>query len=89
MFPIQGSGADMKDLAIQEIGKYFPEHEFWFDLHDGLHYEVPVDVPESRLLECRAMLDNINYQQWWGYTPQVPLKWDASVGPRWSDLKEL
>jgi DNA polymerase I-like protein with 3'-5' exonuclease and polymerase domains len=89
MFPIQGSGADMKDLAIQEIGKYFPDHEFWFDLHDGLHYEVPVDVPESRLLEVREMLDNIDYQKWWGYTPKVPLKWDASVGPRWSDLKEL
>jgi DNA polymerase I-like protein with 3'-5' exonuclease and polymerase domains len=89
MFPIQGSGADMKDLAIQEIGKHFPEFEFWFDLHDGLHYEVPNEIPESRILECRTMLDAIDYGKWWGYTPTVPLKWDASVGARWSELKEL
>jgi len=88
-FPIQGSGADMKDLAIQEIGKYFPEFEFWFDLHDGLHYEVKNDVPNSRLIECREMLNKMDYGKWWGYTPTVPLTWDVQVGSRWSELKEL
>ena len=87
--PIQGSGADMKDLAIQEIHKHFPEFEFWFDLHDGLHYEVPVDVPDARLIECRSMLDNLDYKAWWGVDLKVPLTWDASVGARWSELEEL
>lgn len=89
MFPIQGSGADMKDLAIQEIHKYFPEFIFWFDLHDGLHYQVPVDVPNERLIEGRDMLDALDYAKWWGYTPSIPLTWDVSEGPRWSKLEKL
>lgn len=88
-FPIQGAGADMKDLAIQEIDKHFPEFEFWFDLHDGLHYEVDIDLPDSRLIECREMLDKMDYLKWWGVQPVVPLTWDASVGPDWAQLKEL
>lgn len=88
-FPIQGTGADMKDLAIQEIDKYFPEFEFWFDLHDGLHYEVPQHVTNERIIECREMLNKLDYKKWWGYAPVVPLTWDASVGARWSELEEL
>jgi DNA polymerase-1 len=89
MMPIQGTGADMKDLAIQEIHKKYPEFIFWFDLHDGLHYLVPEDVPDETLLECRTMLDNLDYEKWWGYKPDVPLTWDASAGSRWSKLKEF
>ena len=88
MHPIQGTGADMKDLAIQEIHKHYPEFIFWFDLHDGLHYQVPEDVPMERLLECRQMLDDLDYEQWWGYKNSVPFTWDVSVGPRWSELEE-
>lgn len=89
MHPIQGSGADMKDLAIQEMHKYFPDFEFWFDLHDGLHYEVPVLTSNEELIYARTMLDEINYDKWWDVTPSVPLTWDVSVGPRWSMLEEL
>jgi len=89
MFPIQGSGADMKDLAIQELTKHYPQFEFWFDLHDGLHMQVAEDVPNEVLLEARQMLDDLDYNKWWGYTPSIPLTWDVSVGPRWSQLEEL
>ena len=89
MFPIQGTGADMADLAIQEIDKYFPEFELWFLLHDGIHMEVPIDIPTERILECREMLNKMDYKKWWGVDPSVPLLWDASVGSRWSTLKEL
>jgi len=89
MFPIQGSGADMKDLAIQELTKHYPQFVFWFDLHDGLHMQVPEEVPNSVLLEARQMLDDLDYNKWWGYTPSIPLTWDVSVGTRWSQLEEL
>jgi DNA polymerase I-like protein with 3'-5' exonuclease and polymerase domains len=87
--PIQGSGADMKELAIRELATHYPEQLFWFDLHDGLHMLVPVDYPESKLLEARAMLDNIDYEKEWGVKLDVPLTWDVQVGERWSSLKEL
>jgi DNA polymerase I-like protein with 3'-5' exonuclease and polymerase domains len=88
-FPIQGSGADMADLAIQEIGKNFPDFELWFTLHDGIHYEVPEATSNQRLLACKEMLNAMDYKYWWGYKPTVPLVWDASAGARWSELKEL
>ncbi len=89
MTPIQGSGADMKDLAIQEMHKHFPDQIFWFDLHDGLHYQVPADTPESEIKAARTMLNELDYKKWWGYDPSIPLTWDASQGRRWSELKEL
>ena len=89
MTPIQASAADMGDIAIQELTKYFPEFELWFTLHDACHFEIPVDTPDSRIIEARTMLNNIDYQKWWGYTPPIPLLYDASVGARWSELVEL
>lgn len=89
MFPIQGTGADMSDLAIRELAKRYPEFIFWFALHDGLHMLVKEDVPNDYLLEARDMLDAIDYKKEWGVDMLVPLTWDCSVGPRWSDLKEL
>lgn len=89
MMPIQGSGADQKDLAIQQINKLFPEFEFMIDLHDGLFYEVKQEVTTERILECREMLNNLDYEKWWGFKSPIPLLWDASVGSRWSTLKEL
>jgi len=89
MFPIQGSGADMSDLGLQQMSEHFPEQLFWFSLHDGLHYLVPEDYPESKILEARAMLNAMDYKAAWGVDLEVPLKWDASVGANWPQLKEL
>lgn len=89
MFPIQGTGADMKELGLRELAKHYPEQIFWFDLHDGLHMLVPEDYPDSKLIEARGMLDALDYTSEWGYTPEVPLTWDVSVGANWSLLKEL
>lgn len=89
MFPIQGSGADMKELALRDLSRHYPEQIFWFDLHDGLHMLVPVDYPDSKILETREMLNNLDYAAEWGVNLTVPLTWDAQVGARWSELKEL
>jgi len=89
MFPIQGSGADMKELGIRELARHYPHFEFWFDLHDGLHMLVDEDVSNEELLEARDMLDSIDYKKEWGVDLTVPLTWDCSVGPRWSELVEL
>ncbi len=88
-FPIQGSGADQKELAIWQMQVHFPEFIFWFDLHDGIHYLVPNDTSNEELLEARDMLDALDYKKWWGVDLKVPLKWDCQVGKNWAELEEL
>jgi DNA polymerase-1 len=88
-FPIQGSGADMKELAIATLHKKFPDLLFAFDLHDGLFYYVKKGTPVSRLYEAREALDNLDYEAAWGWKPPVPMTWDGEYGPDWGHMKEL
>jgi len=89
MTPIQGTGADMKNLALRELSRHYPEFIFIYDLHDGLHMWVKNEVPNSTLMEARDMLDTMDYEKEWGVQVRIPLTWDVSVGPRWSELEEL
>jgi len=89
MFPIQGTGADMKNLGLRELARHYPDFLFAYDLHDGLHFWVKEDVSDDTLIEARDMLDQMDYEKEWGVQMRVPLTWDVSVGPRWSELEEL
>lgn len=89
MHPVQGTGADMKNLGMRELAIHYPEFIFAFDLHDGLHYWVEQAVPNSRLLEAKELLNNIDYKKEWDVDLKVPFTWDVSVGERWSTLEEL
>lgn len=88
--PIQGSGADQKELAIAVLHKKFPELQFFLDLHDGLFYLVD-DEPQSLDLfrEAKYTLDNLPYQEAWGFDTPVPFPWDAEVGYKWGEMKEV
>lgn len=91
--PIQGAGADQKELAIACLRKQVPELEFGFDLHDGLFYYLPVLLGIDRCLAIlrrgKAVLDNLPYQSAWGWTPEIPLPWDAAYGPNWGDMEKV
>jgi len=86
--PIQGTGADMKELAIALIADKYPQLEFLWDMHDGLFYATD-DPSNDMILEVRDMLDRIDYVKYWKWEPSVPLTWDASVGDNWGSLHEL
>lgn len=89
-FPIQGSGADMKNLAIKHIYENHPELEFAWELHDGLFYWADKTKASIELaVQVRKELDELDYLSAWGYTPEVPLLWDLSVGSKWSKMREL
>jgi len=88
-FPIQGSGADMKELAIWQMQVHFSEFIFWFDLHDGLHYLVPKATTTERLIEGREMLNNLDYKKYWNVDLEVPLIWDCQVGENWAELERI
>ena len=88
-FPIQGTGADMKELAVAVLTRKYPEFEYAFDLHDALFGYVDIDMPNSKLLEMRDTLDNLPYKEVWGVDLPIELPWDCQVGPNWGEMVEL
>lgn len=88
-FPIQGTGADMKELAVAILTRKCPDFEYAFDLHDALFGYVDINMPNSRLLEMREILNNLPYKQVWGVDLPIPLLWDCQVGPNWGEMVEL
>lgn len=88
--PIQGTGADMKELGVAVLTRAYPnEFEYAFDLHDALFGYVDEDMPDSKLLEMRETLNNLPYKEVWGFQPPFPLPWDCQVGPNWGEMREL
>lgn len=83
-FPIQGMGADQRDLAIATVAQ-FPDiwDRFYFDLHDGLYLSIPHNWPVSYLQTVLAALDSIDYGAHWFEEPPVPFVWEGSLGPDW------
>lgn len=88
---IQGTGAQQKHLAIAVIKDYLREigGRFMFDLHDGLYLAIPKVIRPKAVDVLKQMLDNLPYQQAWGFTPPIPMPWDIKVGRAWGRLKEV
>lgn len=90
MVPIQGSGADMKYLAIAVVRHTLPELIFFKEIHDEIMHCIPLalDVIEigARLKRC---LDGLPYFEAWGWKPTIPFTWSVSYGPNWGSLKEI
>lgn len=87
---IQGTGADQKHLAIAIIKPYLRQigGRFLFDLHDGLYLAIPSVIREKAVIELKRLLDNLPYQQAWGFTPPIPMPWDCKVGKAWGRMEE-
>ena len=90
-FPIQGTGADQKELGLAVVTRKFPELRFAFDLHDGLYFWVARDLQNKMelLYEVKRELSNLPYHAAWGWAPAVPYPVDAKFGPRWGQMEEL
>ena len=81
--PIQGSSADQKELALALIVTQMPDLEdrLMLEMHDALHFSIPGDYSMGFLLKTNKILDDINYEQFWGYKPPVSFPWEGSLGP--------
>lgn len=90
-FPIQGTGGDMKELALAVLTPKFPELIFGFDLHDALFMYIKSDHPHKMdvLRSALNVLDNLPYKQAWGWEPSTPIPWDGSIGPDWGNMEEI
>jgi DNA polymerase I-like protein with 3'-5' exonuclease and polymerase domains len=89
-YRIQGTGADQKYLALMVLKPYMLKHgiRFAWELHDGVYLYIPDNKVSQCVPEIRRLLANLPYQKAWGFTPPIPLPWDAKTGQRWGDLKE-
>ncbi len=86
-FPIQGSGADMKEIAISEIYRHFPEVQFALDLHDATMLFVPIDKLKSTSEVILNHLNRINYKSYWDVDLKCPLSFEMVMGKSFKDLK--
>jgi len=99
--PIQGSGADMKYLAIAAMRQKFPELTFWGEIHDEIIYTVSYktaeeltgwaypDSAETICAKVKKLLDNLPYRKAWGWEPKVPFTWTVSHGLNWKELHDI
>ena len=88
--PIQGAGADQKELAIAILRRTMPELEFGIDLHDGLYFYIPAGLDaKSVMRRAKQQLDNLPYLKAWGWAPSIPLPWDAAYGENWGSMEEV
>jgi DNA polymerase I-like protein with 3'-5' exonuclease and polymerase domains len=89
-YPVQGTGADQKYLALALLKDYMIGIGGYFawDLHDGLYWWIPTRKLETAAADTTRILANLPYRDAWGYTPSIPLPWDAKIGAGWGDLRE-
>lgn len=90
-FPIQGSGADQKYLALQVLRDYLPmvDGRFYFELHDGLFVVVPDRYADRAAQEIKQLLSNLPYKEAWGVDLPIQFPVDAKMGKTWGQLKEV
>lgn len=85
--PIQGAGADMKEIAIKEIYDKVQEATFVLDLHDANFIYVP-EAQASELHErLDAVLNGIDYSQYWGFVLPIPLPYESKRGRTFAEVK--
>jgi DNA polymerase-1 len=89
-YPVQGTGADQKYLALKVIKAYLSTigARFAWDLHDGIYLWVPDAMVTRAVADIRALLNDLPYPREWGFCPPIPLPWDCKVGKSWGALKE-
>ena len=86
--PIQGSGADQKDLIIWLVSEKFPEIKFSLDVHDEGIFYLPSQHLEELNKEIVHFLNNIRYEEYWNREIPMPLTFEGQMGVNFKDCKE-
>ncbi len=91
-FPIQGTGADMKVLAIAMVDPllYRNGGYFMLDMHDALFAVIPdTSRGYDTASEMKETLSDLPYKAIYDWTPSVSLPVDMKVGKSWGTLEEI
>ncbi len=85
--PIQGSGADMKEIAIHETFLKVPEAIFVLDLHDASFFYVKKEFADSLHAKIDSVLNEIDYSKYWGIDLAISLPYESKRGATWAHVK--
>lgn len=85
--PIQGAGADMKEIAILETYEKVPEALFVLDLHDANFFFVKKGDGARLHKELDDVLNGIDYQKYWGFEMPIDLPYESKRGATFADVK--
>ena len=86
--PIQGSGADQKDLIIWLVSEQFPEARFSLDIHDEGIFFLPSDCSKELNTEIVHFLNGIDYEKYWQREIPIPLTFEGQLGKNFKDCVE-
>ena len=85
--PIQGAGADMKEIAIKETFEKVPEAIFVLDLHDANFFFVPESQASELHVRLDAALNDIDYSKYWGFKLPITLPYESKRGRTFAEVK--
>lgn len=90
-YPIQGSGADQKYLALLILRDYLNKvnGRFYFEMHDAAEVVVPTPKAEKAAHEIKDLLSNLPYKKAWGIDLPIQFPVDAKMGKSWGDLVKV
>jgi DNA polymerase-1 len=86
--PVQGSGADQKDLIVWLVSEQFPEITFSLDVHDEAIFFLPEDNAEELHKEVVHFLNCIDYNKWWNMNVPMPLHFEGILGDNFKEGEE-
>jgi len=82
--PIQGSGADLAELAIASIAREFPDMIFQLAVHDSLTWLIP-ECDDH--LEVKEFANNIDYSKEYKKVIKLKFPFDYAIGYNLAELK--
>lgn len=90
-FPVQGTGADQKYLALAILRGLLNNYDakFYYELHDGLFITAPHAKAMKAGVELKKVLSNLPYKRAWGVDLPIHMPVDGKIGPSWGKLKEF
>ena len=84
--PIQGSGADLSELAIALLAKKFPDMIFQIQVHDSMTWLIP---EYHDPLEVKDYMDNLDYSYYFEADLKLNFPLDFAYGDNLADMEAL
>ena len=91
-YPIQGSGADQKYLALAIAKNKLAQYDahFYMELHDGLFFICPDSYADRLAVDFKKTLSNLPYKHAWGKSFPIQFPVDAKLSNKsWGNLQEI